>query len=181
MIKPENQIEIIDNFLPQLDFEDMQDRFSSAEIPWALNKYGVASPDAPSITCHPNYDWFMTHLFFRNDTQGMYASHTAEFINPILDRLDVQVFIRSKLNLYPSSPEIMEHGYHVDFHEDKIVDVATTCVFYINTCNGFTKFEDGTTVNSVENRMVIFPNSLMHTSTTCTDAKFRQVLNINYI
>jgi hypothetical protein len=51
----------------------------------------------------------------------------------------------------------------------------------MNTCNGYTLFEDGTKVESVANRIVTFPNSMKHTGTTTTDSEYRMVINFNYV
>ena len=64
-------------------------------------------------------------------------------------------------------------------HIDQIK--GTTGILYINTCNGYTKFENGKKVKSVENTYVEFDSTLKHTGTTCTDTDRRLVLNINYI
>ena len=50
----------------------------------------------------------------------------------------------------------------------------------MNTNNGRTDFKDGIKVNSVENRLVVFPSNLEHTIVTCTDKKIRVVINFNY-
>ena len=56
----------------------------------------------------------------------------------------------------------------------------TTSIFYVNTNNGYTEFEDGTKIESVANRMVTFPTNLKHRGTSCTDEKIRVVINFNY-
>ena len=56
----------------------------------------------------------------------------------------------------------------------------TTSIFYINTNNGYTKFENGEKVESVANRMVTFSTNLKHTGTSCTDERTRVVINFNY-
>jgi hypothetical protein len=58
---------------------------------------------------------------------------------------------------------------------------CTTAIYYANTCDGYTEFEDGTIVESVQNRFVAFPSRMKHTGTTCTNAKSRVVINFNYI
>ena len=63
--------------------------------------------------------------------------------------------------------------------EEKLKQL-TTSIFYVNTNNGYTKFEDGTKVESVANRMVIFPSNMKHIGTSCTDEKTRVVINFNY-
>ena len=56
----------------------------------------------------------------------------------------------------------------------------TTSIFYINTNNGHTRFENGKRVESVANRMVTFPSHLQHTGTSCTNARTRVLINFNY-
>ena len=57
---------------------------------------------------------------------------------------------------------------------------CTTAIYYVNTNNGYTEFEDGSRVESIENRLVTFPSYMKHTGTTCTDQKRRIVINFNY-
>ena len=69
----------------------------------------------------------------------------------------------------------------MDINEERVIDSnPKTAIFYINTNNGYTLFEDGTKVESVENRICIFPYYMKHTGTTCTDKNQRVVININY-
>ena len=53
-------------------------------------------------------------------------------------------------------------------------------IFYLNTNNGFTILDDGTKIESVENRALFFDPSKRHCSTTCTDSIFRSIIIINY-
>ena len=55
-----------------------------------------------------------------------------------------------------------------------------TAIYYLNTNNGYTKFEDGTKIESIENKFVVFPNTLKHTSATTSDRKIRVVLVFNF-
>ena len=54
-----------------------------------------------------------------------------------------------------------------------------TVVYYLNTCDGYTHFKDGTRVETIENRAVIFNSQVPHGGSTCTNADNRIVLNIN--
>ena len=72
--------------------------------------------------------------------------------------------------------EIIEHGYHVDHPYLN----AKTASFYLNTCDGYTAFEDNQKVESKENRIVIFNSSKKHTGTSVTNSNRRVVLNLNY-
>ena len=53
-------------------------------------------------------------------------------------------------------------------------------ILSLNTCNGYTKLEDGTKVDSVANRILLFDASTPHCSTTTSDTTARFNININY-
>ena len=57
----------------------------------------------------------------------------------------------------------------------------TTSILYMNTNNGYTEFQNGAIVESIENRMVVFPAEMKHRGTSCTDEKIRVVINFNYL
>ena len=64
--------------------------------------------------------------------------------------------------------------------DDEVATKWTVSIFYINTNNGYTKFEDGTIVKSFANRLLTFPSNLKHCGTSCTDERTRVVINFNY-
>ena len=120
-----------------------------------------------------------------NDTyfvQNIYQNHIPltflwEDIAYILDKyLHATGVLRAKANLYLKTPEIVEHAKHVDFdipHKGAII--------YLNTCDGFTRLDDGTKIESVENRLLLFDSSKLHNSTSTTNAIGRYNININYV
>ena len=74
------------------------------------------------------------------------------------------------------SAKLHESNLHVDVPDD-----CKTSVFYVNTNNGYTKFEDGNKVLSEENRLVIFDGKLKHWgSTNSCSEPYRIVFNLNY-
>ena len=68
----------------------------------------------------------------------------------------------------------MNPPFHVDVNED----CKTAEIFYMNSNNGYTLFENGDTIESVKNRVVIFPSQYMHTGVNTTDSKYRMVINV---
>ena len=54
-------------------------------------------------------------------------------------------------------------------------------ILYINTNNGYTLLETGDKIESVENRLLLFPCHIMHTGITQTDTKIRVVINFNFM
>ena len=68
---------------------------------------------------------------------------------------------------------LVEYGMHIDVldAEDRTI---SKLIYYMNTCDGYTLFEDGTKVESNANRLVTFPNGMKHTGTSTTNASFRK-------
>ena len=70
--------------------------------------------------------------------------------------------------------------YHIDL-EDVKSDIMTTAIFYLNTNNGATEFKSGEGIDSIKNRLVVFPKNTYHRAVSQTDMDKRIVLNFNYI
>ena len=114
-----------------------------------------------------------------------YDSHqwieNPKIIAPLIERVGEVSWIRIKANLLPHASKIFAKGGDTGWHQDNPFVGSTTSIFYVNTNNGFTEFEDGTKVNSVANRIAIFPADMMHRGTSCTDSPVRIVVNLNYL
>jgi uncharacterized protein (DUF1786 family) len=65
-------------------------------------------------------------------------------------------------------------------HTDKNFS-HTAALLSLNTCDGYTKFADGTKVDSIANRVVLFDAGENHCSTTTTNEKARINLIVNYL
>ena len=162
-------MEIIDNVLNKYDWDKIYPVVSGMDFPWFWSP-GVISDS----TCNEldNYQFCNTVYYPPQIIQSNYLTT----LSPIWQSLEMRSLLRLKLNMNPRTTEIVEHGYHVDFPWED----SYSGVFYFNTNDGYTKFEDGTKVESIANRMVIFPANIKHTGTTCTDQQSRIVLNINW-
>ena len=84
--------------------------------------------------------------------------------------------LRVKANLRPRTSFPHKANWHTDIDIDSL-----TAIYYMNSNNGYTEFESGEIVNTIENRIVIFNSNLNHRGVSCTDQKRRIVLNINYV
>jgi hypothetical protein len=89
--------------------------------------------------------------------------------------------MKAKANVNFVTSEIIEHGLHIDIEPHSLGEAMTTAIYYVNSNDGYTLFEDGTKVESVANRLVKFPCNTKHTGTSCTDQRYRMVINLNYI
>jgi len=167
---------IVDDFLNKTDFEKLQDVLLGSHIPWFQNEYIVnhallnnaEKSDLPSY-----YDYQFTHSFYRNYSM---CSEFFQVLDPILIKLNPSAILKIKANLIPRADKIVEHQLHTDILNFK----GKTAVFYLNSNDGYTLFQNGERVHSVANRMVIFDSNIMHTGTTCTNAKNRCVINFNF-
>jgi len=168
-----SQVEIIDNFLSKEQFDYITHTIPN-HIPWDYaDGINLLGNDLN------NYDWQMVHLFYHH--QQHFVSGNFPILQPLLDKINPLVLQRIKLNLNPVANKIVEHDYHIDIEPKEVAKKFTTAIYYINTNNGYTAFEDGTKVESIANRLVKFPAAMKHFGTTCTDQKYRLVLNLNYI
>lgn len=160
---------IIDNFLPFDEFNEIKKQMLGSDIEWSYNPHVVRPPDGT-----PNlHDFQFTHTFYHKCQP---RSYHISLIDPILQILNPSAIVRIKANLQPRTEKIFIHPYHLDhnFYDGKVA------IFYVNSNNGYTIFQDGTKINSIENRLLIFDGNMSHTGTTCTDQKMRCVINFVY-
>ena len=156
-----------DNFLNKTEHENLKNIMLSNQFPWFFQE-GVAQ------TKKYDSQFYWTHIFFKSD-QGV-TSDFYKILDPILKKLKFKALIRIKANLYSNLGKMEEHQDHVDFpFEHKGALLA------LNTCNGFTVLKDNTKIKSIANRLLLFDPSKPHRSSTCTDAKVRCNININYL
>lgn len=95
---------------------------------------------------------------------------------PILVKIKPKKILRIKINLSTKTSKKIVHAWHTDLKEK-----CKTGIFYLNTCNGYTELKKPKKrVKSVANRFVEFDSNIEHRGTTCTDKKYRLVLNFNY-
>ena len=166
-------MKIEDNFLARKDLDELQNLLMGDTFPWYYQ---------PTIDFADDEDKYQfTHIFY---DAYIPISVNIKIINPLVDRIEPLSLWRVKANLLTRTPNIIENTFHTDIGNliDKPKKLAqwTTSIFYVNTNNGYTKFEDGTKVESVANRVVTFPANMKHTGTSCTNEKTRVVINFNY-
>ena len=171
MSKPKvSQIQFKDNFLPTTPFKELQKNIMGVSFPWYMGE--VVNPFDYERACDQIDNVQLVHMFYENDIP---LSQSINLLDLAIERLDYKSLLRIKANCTLRTPTIIKHGLHRDFPFP-----CNTAILYINTNDGYTEFEDGTVVESVENRLVVFPTTMKHTGTTCTDQSKRMVINFNY-
>ena len=160
---------IVDNFLNQEEFDPIADLIVN-NFQWKYDNFVDYADDKDKFQ--------FTHSFYK-DFEIVSPFH--EPLKPIWNRIRPREIYRVKANLLTRTPQIVENRFHTDNPEISGVIPYTTSIFYLNTNNGYTEFEDGTKVESVANRFVSFPMDMKHRGTSCTDVKTRVVINFNYL
>ena len=177
---------IQDNFLNEEEFTKIKEIFptdGTCPLPWVFSPINTKAAEGDgqhtgNVTpTDDKYNYYISHLFY--SYHNGWNTITSEYIKcmqSIVAKLRPRVMMRLKASVYFPKDKHIEHGYHQDFQWD-----STTSIFYVNTNNGYTKFEDGTIVESVANRVVTFPTPIRHTSVSQTDTGYRITINCNYV
>ena len=171
-----NDIEIRDNVLSSYSFNKFQKTILNPGFSWFCGN--IIDPNKGEMLCDDLDNYQLGHSFFNNSPNDCFPtkSSDAEILNPIISKMRVVAWKRIKANLNPKTSSIIKHGFHVDYNDKHM----KTSIFYVNSNDGYTEFEDGTIIESIANRLVTFPSNLRHTGTTCTNKSYRVVINFNY-
>lgn len=164
---------IIDEYLDRNIFLSIKAAIEAASFPWERS---LILKDPPAHL-DPACNLQDIHGFFLRNAKRQYMSARFDIVRPIINKLKPIDLIKVKVNRTYRKDRHVEYGFHVDTQRVG----ATTAIFYLNTNNGFTLFDNHEKVCSVENRMVLFDSARSHTGASCTDADYRLVLNINMI
>jgi hypothetical protein len=156
---------VIDNFLSEEAFKQVKEIVCSINFPWFFAENVANKADESDV--------FFTHfLFTKNKVNSDYFD---PIMTPFIERIEPRAIIRARANLTIGQEKLIEHGRHTDFpYQHKVM------LFYVNTCNGFTRLEDDVKVDCVANRALFVDGDVEHNSTNCTDEKKRFVISLNY-
>ena len=168
-------VQVIDDYLSHGEWEYLSNPLMGVGgggdyFPW---KY------SPSKVRGGDDGYQFTHQFYsigkKSDWFGL--------VSPLMKRFHVLGVYRIKSNLEPNYGKRIYSEFHHDYCDPATLKPAshmTTCIYYVNTCNGYTEFEDGTIVESVANRMAVFSSDMLHRGVSQTDTKVRCVINCNW-
>jgi len=158
---------VIDNFLNETDLKKLEDMIMLDYMPWYFNDFINRKGD----------EFFQfTYGFVKMSGEPNCSDAMMSILEPFRLKLKVNNFLRVKANLTTKTNKIVEHGMHTDTDESK----GKTGIFYLNTCNGYTKLENGEKIISKKNRYLEFDCNTKHSGSSCTDEKRRVVINFNY-
>ena len=178
--------EVIDNFLDEEYFDSLVTLFTVPVWPpvitWSLVNQDETKKGLEVYTDNKNKDqwevkdekiFYMIHVIYDHN---MPTSPHYDLLIPLLEKMGTRCLIRLKVNLYPNTEIIHEHPYHTDNSFSH-----TGAILSLNTCDGYTKMADGTKIDSIANRLLLFDASENHAATTTTNVFARININMNFL
>ena len=167
---------IIDNYAPKDLLVHFKETLFSEQFPWYFHDY------VASIQVKESEEFYFTHTFFgdgENNTMGINSEHFEKIIVPLcfISLGKDYDLIRAKANLFTKRDKQIKYGLHTDYSFDK----HTTWVYSLNTNNGYTMFESGEKIPSVQNQLATFDGNQRHCSVVQTDTSARYIININIL
>ena len=157
-------VKVIDDALSADQFQKIQAAFLGDACPWFFSHGVTYQEDGHTQFVHGVY------------TSGEPTSNLWPLMRPLLQVLSAASVMSIKANLGVRTDTIVEHA----MHNDNPLKDAYTAIYYINTNDGYSYFEQDERVGSVANRLVVFPSTMKHGGTSCTDQPCRVVINLNY-
>ena len=163
--------EVIDNYLPEEDWNNISNFVWSMDMPWYYSEKFIEGGN-------PKH-FFFVHLLLNAHTKEksfVMNNHVKSFF----DKLNPKNLRRAQVNCYPRTENQIISEAHTDFYN--VGFKFKSAIYSINTNNGATilHLPDGDVkVNSKKNRLVIFDGHIMHRAVTQTDTNLR--LNFNVV
>ena len=169
------KVKIFSNFLDQEVFLEIKKFIMSPRCQWRYVNY-IAHKDGRDN----DNDGYFVHSFKDCHPQTFEDRYPESphfpLIAKILDKIQYQNILRIRSSLYPRRDVQKPDPFHIDYNFPHRV-----CIFYVNTNNGYTMFENGEKIPSVENQLATFDGSEKHCSVVQTDTPARYIVNINIL
>jgi len=156
-------MKIIDNFLPEEEFKQIQAALLSNSFPYYFNGFVADDWD--------NKNFYFNHNIYKDHRP---RSEFFEALHNVYIKLNVRALFKVKVNCFPRTEKLIKYGEHKDTEFKH-----KGALFSINTCNGGTIIGEKF-IPSIANRMLLFDSSKKHRSTNCTDEPCRVNINFNY-
>lgn len=160
------------NFLPLTEYVNIQRITMDGTFPYFF-RGTVAydnSHEEKFIMGHRLYDW--------NEGGNLTESKYIEgILQPLLNVLQPKTLYRAQVNMNCRN-DIRQFAH---WHVDQPNMQHSTALYYVNTNNGWTEFENGTKVPCIGNSIGIWSENIRHRGAYQTDTAVRICININYI
>ena len=179
-----------DNLLDENVFSRLQEVLLSRELPWYYAPFtDDENNDENNNQFYFGHNIYLRHSWVSRPVTGAGPTSCVPFeeLAPLIQKINPMAIHMIRANLMTRSDSHIEAQFHSDMDQNapttdpNKINQWTTAVYYINDCNGYTKLEDGTVIESKANKLLTFPATTKHKGATCTDQKIRVLINLNYI
>ena len=162
------------NFLGRDKSQFILDYMTSLKFPWLYMNCSTYENDGNNMFSNVLYSAWKGHEIGQGKSK-YYDKVCKELVDKIkpLDILRIKANLTTNVDTYKNVFPL-----HTDF---EYVKNGLTSIYYVNTNNGGTAFENGKFVKSEQNKLVTFPMHFKHRTVPHTDFSYaRIVININY-
>jgi hypothetical protein len=166
-------VKVFENVIPENHQAEMEQFMLGWEFCW----FHYPNTNYVELVTQDNDTPQFCHGFFRNDqSNSKYAAIPLTILKGF--NLDHTHIIRAKANLMIREKESIINPKHTDDEQPHQV-----LIYYVNDSDGETYiWQDDGSVETIEpkrGRAVVFDGSLLHSSSTPVDHRYRIVLNFN--
>jgi hypothetical protein len=163
---------IKENFLPDSLYMELKDFVSGTKINWFYREKETNDMSNDSSFGYFTFCWY-------NDWKPDHPLFFSQIL-PILNKLNCKAPIQARANLtFNKNITSYASGWHVDYTYKN----SFTAIIYFTTSNATTLLKINNkiiTVNSLENRLLLFNTPIEHKVVYGDDTKSRVIINLNY-
>ena len=196
---------VLENFLEEKYFNSLKGLICSTKhtFPWYWGPYEAPDEWQEKKAVRLRNDWEKKDgqrrevMFFENDPLAFFFTHLIyhhdvpvsphyQLVHGLIEMIcksekntkKFKTLVRCRINYFQNYRDGIVHEYPMHVDSDFSHSAA---ILSLNTCDGYTKLEDGTKIPSVANQLLVFDAGEKHCSTTTTNAPARFNIIVNYL
>lgn len=176
--------EVFDDYIDSALFDDISSQIVYSDMELEFCSYVTGRSDDKEELLEVEYkckwSWCLMHRIFnisRSDSP-IFPLINEYLIAKLALPPENKLKCLHKCNIiaYPNTQTIKENLMYHDYHWN-----VNTAILFLNNCDGYVKFQDGTKINAVQNRLVLFDGSKPHCLSTTTNEKLMYTINLNFL
>jgi hypothetical protein len=155
-------INVINNFLNNDEFFEIQKLLSSKKFPYFLTE---------------NYKVLTHPIIYKTE----YSLFLESLISKLSEQLKVKTILSSETYLIIKDKENLSLNIgKKDPYDISLNDNSLTSLLYINSNNGYTQILGKDKIDPVQNRLLTFSSNISYEETTPTNEPFKSVIKLTY-
>lgn len=155
-------INVINNFLNNDEFFEIQKLLSSKKFPYFLTE---------------NYKVLTHPIIYKTE----YSLFLESLISKLSEQLKVKTILSSETYLIIKDKENLSLNIgKKDPYDISLNDNSLTSLLYINSNNGYTQILGKDKIDPVQNRLLTFSSNISYEETTPTNEPFKSVIKLIY-